>query len=498
MTFLETRNVHKNFGPVQALRGVDLIVDKGEIHALLGENGAGKTTLMNLLYGLLSPDSGSMRLEGNLHRPRSPRDAVRAGVGMVHQHFMLVPTLTVLENILLGESPLRYHGKNVAASEVESRMREFTFDLPLDCRVQSLSVGVQQRVEIFKALRKGARLLILDEPTAVLAPQEIEDLFRLLRNLREIGHSILFISHKLEEIQNLCDRVTLLRRGETVGTFDVSRMNKQELAHHLLGRTLNPRIRKQPPAQQGASPYFIQPKSRQGKLKGDWTCVVEPGQIVAVAGIEGNGQRELAEAILGVSETDQADIERNGLSLPKDAFRRVRHGVGLISEDRQRTGLILEFSIQENLALKDIELPPWSRKGWLRRRSFREAGKNLVERFRIEPPDPDRGVSELSGGNQQKVVVAREISRNHKLLVAFNPTRGLDVGACENVHEALLEDAARGAAILLISTELEEVLALADKLYVLFQGCLEEIPPENWTSEQLGLAMLGEDRSERS
>ncbi|MCB9767482.1 MAG: ABC transporter ATP-binding protein [Candidatus Omnitrophica bacterium] len=493
MTCLVANQIKKSFGSLQALKGVDLKVESGEIHALLGENGAGKTTLMNILFGLLSPDSGSLELDGKPYRPESPRDAMAAGVGMVHQHFMLVPTLTVLENILLGENPFSLHRPEESGNRIAERMIDLSFNLPLERRIEDLSVGERQRVEIFKALWRGANLLILDEPTAVLAPQEVEDLFRLLRELKDRECSILFISHKLDEIQDLCDRVTLLRRGETVGEFEVSQVDRDELTRRLLGRELVSSERDRQGNEEDRPPFLLRPNGgARAKLQGNWTCEVRPGQITAIAGIEGNGQRELAEAVVGVSETDRVSVEVDGSFFPDGSVPRIRSGIGLISEDRQRTGLVPEFTIEENLALKDIGQRPWSKNGWLARSSSRQTAADLIDRFGVHPSEPNRLASELSGGNQQKVVVAREISRDHQLLVAFNPTRGLDVGACETVYEALLGDAKEGAAILLISTELEHALRLADRLYVLFGGRLTEIHREDWTAERLGFAMLGE------
>lgn len=492
MPLLHAADIRKRFGSTPALRGASLEVEEGEIHALLGENGAGKTTFMNILYGLLTPDAGEIELDGRPYRPASPEEAMRSGVGMVHQHFMLVPTLTVLENLLLGESPFAGFRWEREYDRMENRLSDFSFHIPLEKKVGDLSVGERQRVEIFKALSKGARFLILDEPTAVLAPQEIENLFELLKDLRAQGRSILFISHKLEEIRDLCDRVTLLRRGETVGTFSVSGMNREELARLLLGREFTPFSRNTASTLQDGDPFRVSPRpGGAGKLKGNWICEIAPGKITAVAGVEGNGQKELAEGILGLSETDLLDVRLGETPLPNDPFQRIEAGVGYISEDRQHTGLVMDFSVLENLALKDIARPPWSSRGLLNLRRMRETAQELTERFGVEPPEPDRTVSDLSGGNQQKVVAAREISRPHRLLTAFNPTRGLDIGACEKVQQALLEDARSGAAILLISTELEEAVALADRLYVIFQGELTEIPREDWDHETIGLAMLG-------
>ncbi len=503
MSALSLSHIHKHFGRNVALMDACLELAQGEIHAMLGENGAGKTTLMNILYGLLSPDRGEMKLDGRPYSPASPSQARRFGIGMVHQHFMLVPTLSVGENILLGEGAWSYFSPRKSFIPIHEHMQRLGFDLPLETRTEALSVGELQRVEIFKALWKGARLLILDEPTAVLTPQETEDLCILLKNLSQQGVSILFISHKLEEIEKLCDRVTILRRGQTVACLPVKETTRAGLSRMMLGRDLTPR----PPSPGGrggsASPYpggeggrgvrlSIRCHSTPGsRLQGEWTLHAPVGEITAIAGVEGNGQRELAEAILGISTPTNVEIRYNDEPLPSSVSRRIEAGIGFISEDRQRNGLVPGFSVQENLALKDISRAPWSRNGWLARRSARLRATALIERYKIHPPHPDHPVTSLSGGNQQKVVVAREISREHRVLVATNPTRGLDVGACEAVHAGLIEDAQKGAVVLLISTELDEVLDLADNLYVLYKGRVTAIPRQHWSKETIGLAMLG-------
>ena len=511
MSTLSLAHLHKRFGKNVALMDACLDLAEGEIHAILGENGAGKTTLMNLLYGLLSPDRGEMRLDGKPYSPASPLQARRLGIGMVHQHFMLVPTLTVGENILLGEGAWSRFNPRKSFLPIREQMQRLGFALPLEARTETLSVGELQRVEIFKALWKGARLLILDEPTAVLTPQETEDLCSLLRNLSQQGVSILFISHKLEEIEKLCERVTILRRGQTVACLPVKNTTRAELSRMMLGRDLTPlppspnrthpcdtrgRGESVPPLPMGEGGRGVRLSIRcqgvtRSRLQGEWTLHALAGEITAIAGVEGNGQRELAEAILGVTTAHGLEIEYNDESLPRGVAQRIEAGIGFISEDRQRTGLVPGFTVQENLALKDISRAPWSRNGWLSGRSARLRATALIERYRIHPPHLDHPVTSLSGGNQQKVVVAREISRQHHVLVATNPTRGLDVGACEAVHAGLIEDAQKGVVVLLISTELDEILTLADHLYVLFQGGITAIPRGRWNREAIGLAMLG-------
>ncbi len=495
MTGFQAKSLRKCFGGSPALEDVSLEVRKGEIHALLGENGAGKTTLLNILYGLLAPDSGQMLLDGEPYAPRSPREAKRAGVGMVHQHFMLVPTLAVGENILLGEQPFSSFRPQYDFGAIRERMSALGFDFPLEARTDTLSVGEMQRVEIFKALWKGASLLALDEPTAMLTPRETESLFELLRGIRERGQSVLFISHKLEEIERLADRVSVLRRGRSVGCFEVAETNRAELSRLMIGRELSPPAKSPTRAGESVSVSdglrVVCSAACSEKLRGPWSFEAPFGHITAIAGIEGNGQRELAENLLGLRNDRGLEVSLAGKRLPKGVRDRVRGGISFISEDRQRTGLVLEFTLRENLALKDISEAPWSRHGLLRIRGSKARADDLVQRFEVHPPDLERAAGTLSGGNQQKVVVAREITRPHRLLVATNPTRGLDVGAREAVHRALIADAEAGAAIVLISTELEEALELADSLQVICKGRLEAIPRERWNEESLGLAMLG-------
>jgi simple sugar transport system ATP-binding protein len=493
MAFLSIEKIRKSYGGRPALSEASLEVEAGEIHALLGENGAGKTTLMNILYGLLAADGGSMRLSGQSYAPTSPNEAMRAGVGMVHQHFMLVPTLTVAENVLLGDGAIRRYPDASLLEKMRNRAVELGFHLHFESRVDDLSVGESQRVEIFKLLWKGGKLLILDEPTAVLAPAEVEELFKLLRRLRDEGRSILFISHKLEEIRALCDRVTVLRRGATVGTFKVEEKDNFELTRMMVGGEIEtPTKPERKRVALSLDEFRVECEGvGGGKLRGDWTLRIPPGAIAAVAGIEGAGQRDLAETVLGLRSPANVRVYEGKETLPSSVRERIERGVGFISEDRQRTGLVLDFTLSENFALKDISEPPWSRRGWLDLRTSRRRAQELVNDFDIHPRDPDRQTAALSGGNQQKVVVARELSKQRRLLVATNPTRGLDVGARSSVHRAMHQAAAAGAAILLISTELEEVLELADSIHVLHAGELVSLPREEWSKEALGLAMIG-------
>jgi len=494
---LSATHIKKAYGQIPALVDAHIEVREGEIHALLGENGAGKTTLMNILYGLLRPDSGEIAFAGTPYTPQSPLDANAMGVSMVHQHFMLVPTLTVAENILLGESPFSVYRSSKEKTRLENEMRDFGFDLPLSTRTRELSVGELQRVEIFKALRKGARLLILDEPTALLTPGQTEELFGMLRAHVERGQSVLFISHKLNEIEDHCDRVTILRKGETVGCFPIEETDRGELSRLVVGHEIESASRREPAGSRsmGSSEEDVFHVSFNGSggssLCGDWSFEIEPGKLIAIVGVEGNGQKELAEAILGLAHPPGFEVRLGGATLPSDARRRIDSGMGLISEDRQRTGLVLDFSVAENLALKDINDSPWSQHGWLSRKGSNEQAQSLVDEYSIHPSDTTIPASRLSGGNQQKTVVAREISRDHRLLVAVNPTRGLDVGAQAAVGSALIRDIEEGAAVLLITTELEEAVALADRLYVLFKGHVAEITEVDWNPATIGLAMLG-------
>lgn len=483
MPLIELDTISKRFGETQALDGVSFALERGEIHALLGENGAGKTTLMNVLYGLVRPDKGTIRIEGTPVTFSSPADAIRTGIGMVHQHFMLVPTLTVAENILMGarEKNPFWFDRRRAIEEVRRLAQETGLVVPADRPVRELPVGVQQRTEILKCLARRARVLILDEPTAVLTPQEVEELGTVLRRLRASGHAIVFISHKLKEVTALCDRITVLRLGRNVGTVAASDVDEKTLSEMMVGRTLTETF---PPKRTLSVPTptlevsdLAVEDERGHRAVDELHVTVNAGEIFGIAGIDGNGQSELVECLAGVRRKTRGTIRLNGEDIsslsPKE---RIRRGFALISDDRQKKGLILNFSVAENLILKRHREVPFAKSGLLRRRPIERFATETVRQFAVKTASVHALVSSLSGGNQQKVVVARELSRKSSLLVAVNPTRGLDVGATEYVYEALLAARENGVAILLISTELDEILSLSDRIGVLFRGRLYGIP----------------------
>ncbi|GIX05620.1 MAG: ABC transporter ATP-binding protein [Candidatus Poribacteria bacterium] len=499
MPLLEMRDISKRFGSVQALEGVSLELEAGEIHALLGENGAGKTTLMNILYGLIRPDTGEVFLEGRPVRFRSPQDALRARIGMVHQHFMLVPPLTVAENVWLGDRkryPFLFRRRD--AVEATRRLVErFGLKVDPERRIEELSVGVQQRVEILKCLARDARILILDEPTAVLTPQEVEELGAVLRGLRNEGRSVIFISHKLKEVLELCDRVTVLRAGRNVGTLPIQEVTEKRLSEMMVGRELEP-----PPPRARVSdqaPVVLELKrlsvrdDRGAMAVRELSLKVRAGEIFGIAGIDGNGQAELLDALAGVRSPFEGSVRLAGEEIGTTSARqRAALGLAVITDDRQRKGLVLELPVAENLILKRHRSAPFARGGWLLREEIARYAEEKRRQYDIRAASLWVPAKTLSGGNQQKVVVAREMDLLGQALVAMNPTRGLDVGATEFVHRTLLEARSRGAAILLISTELDEVLLLSDRVGVLHRGRLFFVPPERTNRVEIGRLMLGE------
>jgi general nucleoside transport system ATP-binding protein len=496
------RGITKRFPGVVANDHVDFDLLPGEVHALLGENGAGKSTLMNILYGLYKPDEGEILINGEHVVMHSPKDAIERGIGMVHQHFMLIPVMTVAENVVLAEEP-REAGVLLDYREAERRVRElaerFKFGIDPHARVQDISVAQQQRVEILKALYRRAEILILDEPTAVLTPQEALELFQILRGLIADGLSVIFISHKLDEVLEISDRITVLRRGKTVATIPREGATEQELARLMVGREVLLRVDKQPGSPGG--PVLIVENLSVFDDRGlpavrDVSLEVRAGEIVGIAGVDGNGQTELIDAITGLRRPAGGRVLLGDEELTtKDADDHLEAGVGHIPEDRQRRGLVLEFTLAENVALHDYDKPPISRWGWLRPGRMIERARDLLKRYDVRGGGPTTRASALSGGNQQKVVLAREVERDPKVLVAAQPTRGLDVGAIEFVHRRLVEERDEGRAILLISFELEEILSLSDRILVIFEGRIVGEYPPTVTAEELGIAMIGATRT---
>ncbi len=499
---LELRGITKRFPGIVANDSIDFDLRRGEVHALLGENGAGKSTLMNVLYGLYRPDEGEIRVRGERVTMSSPKDAIAHGIGMVHQHFMLIPVMTVAENIVLANEPK--HGAifldHAAASRrVEDLSKAFGFAIDPSARIEQISVGQEQRVEIMKALYRNADIVILDEPTAVLTPQEARQLFEILGTLTREGISIIFISHKLGEVLEIADRITVLRRGKKIDTVGREGATEESLARMMVGREVVLRVDKTA-AQPGEPLLSVENLSviddRGLPAVRDVSFEVRAGEIVGIAGVDGNGQTELIDAITGLLRPAGGRITLGGRDVTTESARKhLDHGLGHIPEDRQKRGLVLEFSLAENIALHDYDDPPNSRLGWLSPRRLIERAGRLLTEFDVRGGGPNTRAGALSGGNQQKVVVAREVSRDPRVLLAAQPTRGLDVGAIEFVHRRLIEERDEGRGVLLVSLELDEVLSLSDRILVIYEGgIVGEYPPEV-SEEDLGRAMTGLTRA---
>jgi ABC-type uncharacterized transport system ATPase subunit len=494
---VELRGITKSFGDLVANDGIDLRVETGEIHAILGENGAGKSTLMNILYGLLSPDSGQILVDEQPVTISEPSDALAAGIGMVHQHFMLIPVFTVAENIVLGHEKVKGLGVlelDQARAEITRISQDFNFDVDPDAIVETLPVGIQQRVEVIRALIYNAKVLILDEPTAVLTPQETDELLQVMKNLKKRGTSIIFITHKLREVQAAADRITIIRRGKVVGTALPS-ATQEELAAQMVGRPVDLTLTKKP-AVIGSNVLSISNlrviDNTGRELLHSVSLDVRAGEIVAVAGVQGNGQSELARAILNLEEHVSGKILIDGKNIVGETVRNSLHsGIAFIPESRELDGLIGSFSLAENLILDTYNLPPNANRLLMSPDKIsKEATKRIAE-FDIRSQGASELLSSLSGGNKQKVVLARELSRPVKVVVASQPTRGLDVGSIEFVHEKIVQERDAGRAVLLFSTELDEVFALADRIAVMYRGTIIDIVPASISRSDLGLLMAG-------
>jgi general nucleoside transport system ATP-binding protein len=498
---LELRNITKRFPGVLANDRVSLTLEQGEIHALLGENGAGKSTLMNILYGLYQPDEGEIYVRGQAIRVTSPDDAIRAGIGMVHQHFMLVPVFTVTDNVMLGEEQLRA-GVVLDRKQAAERIRAISqqFSLPVDphAYVKDLPVGVQQRVEIIKLLYRNADIVIFDEPTAVLTPQEATQLFKTMRSLVEQGKSIIFITHKLREVMAVADRITVLRLGGVVGTTTPAETSEANLAAMMVGREVDLEIEKEP-AKVGEVVLEVRNlevvDERMNLAVDDISFDVFAGEVLGIAGVQGNGQTELVEAITGLRPVLAGQIRIGGHDTTRATPRQVIElGVAHVPEDRQRDGLVLNYPIIDNLVLSTYYLPPFARGIVLQDKAIYEAARERARQFDVRTPSIELTAGSLSGGNQQKVIVAREFSRPAKLLVASQPTRGLDVGSIEYIHSRIIEKRDAGLAVLLVSPELDEILALSDRIAVMYRGrIVAVVDADTATKEYLGLLMAGVD-----
>ena len=495
---IEMRNITKSFGTFKANDQINLQVKKGEIHALLGENGAGKSTLMNVLSGLLEPTSGEILMSGEVINITSPTKANQLGIGMVHQHFMLVDAFTVTENIVLGNEPSQFGmlNRKEARAEILRVSEQYGLQVDPDAYVRDISVGMQQRVEILKTLYRGAEVLIFDEPTAVLTPQEIDELINIMHGLVKEGKSIILITHKLDEIKAVADRCTVIRRGKGIGTVDVADVSSQQLADMMVGREVSFKTDKKAanPQEVVLSVENLVVKENRGiEAVKNLSLEVRAGEILGIAGIDGNGQSELIQALTGLRKVESGHIYLGGDEITNLRPRKITEaGVGHVPEDRHKYGLILEMTVAENIALQTYYQEPMSQMGVLNYGEINDHARDLIKEFDVRTVSEVVPAKALSGGNQQKAIIAREISRDPELLIVANPTRGLDVGAIEFIHKRIIEQRDNFKAVLLVSFELEEILNVSDRIAVLHDGEIVGIVNANETSEQeLGLLMAG-------
>lgn len=495
---IEMNNITKVFPGIVANDDITLQVKQGEIHALLGENGAGKSTLMNVLFGLYQPEQGEIKIKGKPVKITNPNIANDLGIGMVHQHFMLVHNFTVTENIILGNEPKK-NGKiavEEAAKEIKQLSEQYGLAVDPHAKIEDISVGMQQRVEILKTLYRGAEILIFDEPTAVLTPQEIHELIQIMKKLVQEGKSIILITHKLKEIMEVCDRCTIIRKGKGIGTVDVAETDEHKLAELMVGRQVNfktEKIEAKPMEEVLSIANLIVHDTRKLPAVKGLDLTVRAGEIVGIAGIDGNGQSELIEAITGLRKVESGSIAIKGKEITNWPVRRItEEGIGHIPEDRHKHGLVLDFSVRDNIVLQTYYKNPFSKKGILNFSKITEKAKALIEQFDVRTPSEQTLARALSGGNQQKAIIAREVDRNPDLLIAAQPTRGLDVGAIEFIHKKLIEQRDNGKAVLLLSLELDEILNVSDRVAVIYEGEIVAIVNAKETNEQqLGLLMAG-------
>ncbi len=509
MWALELNNISKAYGSCISCDSVSLQIKKGEVHALLGENGAGKSTLMKIIFGLIHPDQGEIKVNGTTVAMTSSKVAIDHGIGMVHQHFMLIKPFTVLQNIILGIESKNFIGMidyHKAHSEVDLISKQFNFNLNLDQKVEELTVGMQQRVEILKTLCRKAEILIFDEPTAVLTPQEIAEFEKIVAALKNEGKTILVITHKLHEIKAMADRCSIIRKGKFIETVEVATTSESDLAAKMVGRTVNLSSFRQPLAPIASREIVLKLenltlKNNKGLLAlNNFSLTLRKGEILGLAGIDGNGQSELVEALNGVRDTTDGKIVMNGVDLahrsPKEIYD---HKLSIIPADRQLSGLVLDYEVRENFVLQTVSDPPFSSNGFINTRAIADFAAEMVKRFDIRTPSLETPASSLSGGNQQKIILAREIANNPDVLIAFQPTRGLDVGAIEFIHNELIKLRDSGKAVLLISYELDEILNLSDRLSIIYEGSITaEYSPDDLSQkskhllkQEIGLAMAG-------
>ena len=500
---IEMLNITKEFPGIRANDNITLQLKKGEIHALLGENGAGKSTLMSVLFGLYQPEKGEIRKNGEVVKIDNPNDATALGIGMVHQHFKLVDVFTVLDNIVLGAetTKLGFLQKREARKKVEEISQKYGLSVDLDAKVEDITVGMQQRVEILKMLYRDNEILIFDEPTAVLTPQEIDELMATMKGFAAEGKSILFITHKLNEIMAVADRVSVLRKGKYIGTVETKNTNKQELSNMMVGRPVQLEVSKTP-SQPGETilsvenfsvPSALHKRNAVNKVSFD----VRAGEIVCIAGIDGNGQTELVHGLAGLDKSNGGKVTLCGADISKASIRRRGENMSHIPEDRHKHGLVLDFTLEQNMVLQTYQQPRFQRFGFIKNAAVREYSDALIQQYDVRSGQGSVTVARsMSGGNQQKAIIARELDRDKSLIIAVQPTRGLDVGAIEYIHSQLVAERDKGKAVLLVSLELEEVMSLSDRILVMYEGeIVGELDPKTTTVAELGLYMAGAKRN---
>lgn len=501
---IEMLNIRKEFPGVVANDNITLTLKKGEIHALLGENGAGKSTLMGILFGMYQPDQGKIKVNGKEVRIANPNVANRLGIGMVHQHFKLVDNFTVTENIILGSEPIKGMVIDIekAAKKIEELSKHYGLNVDPSAKIEDISVGMQQRVEILKTLYRNAEVLIFDEPTAVLTPNEIDELMKIMKNLINEGKSIIIITHKLKEIKAVADRCTVIRRGKSIGTVDVETSSEANLAEMMVGRHVSFKVDKKE-----STPGEIVLKMENVSVKSSRNVLglknvfleVRAGEIVGVAGVEGNGQSELVEGITGLRKIESGKIFLNGEDITNISIRqRIEKGIGHIPEDRQKRGLVLDYRLEDNMVIEVYNKPPFANRGLLNRDAIRQYAKKIIKSFDVRSGEGEASIARgLSGGNQQKAIIGRELELNPDLLIAVQPTRGLDVGSIEYIHKRLIEHRDKGKAVLLVSLELDEVMQLSDRIAIVNNGELVGIVKASDTNEnEVGLMMAGVSKEE--